>query len=85
MMQRLTEDNLADRLEHFTNNFYRQYFETKYTIRDWSLITGSGGGGATKREGGRVKFNPYKTGGGRMLKAGHKKFLGSSLCCSLKF
>ena len=28
-------------------------------LRDWSLITGRGGGGATKREGGgHVKFYP---------------------------
>ena len=30
-------------------------------LRDWSLTTG---GGATKREGGHVKFYPYKKGGG---------------------
>ena len=33
-------------------------------MTDWSLITGRGGG-ATKREGGHVKFNPYEKGGGR--------------------
>ena len=34
-------------------------------FRDWSLITGRGGGGGTKREvGGQVKFYPYKKGGG---------------------
>ena len=34
-------------------------------LRDWSLITGRGGGGATKREGGggQVKFYPHKKGG----------------------
>ena len=53
-----------------------------YTIRDWSLITGRGGG-ATKREGGHMKFYPYEKGGGgadkvlAMLKGGHKKFWGS--------
>ena len=31
-------------------------------VRDWSLIPGRGGG-ATKREGGHVKFYPYKKGG----------------------
>ena len=35
-------------------------------VRDWSLITqGQGGGGATKRQGGHVKFYPYKKGGRR--------------------
>ena len=29
-------------------------------VRDWSLITGRG---ATKREGGQVKFYPYEKGG----------------------
>ena len=33
-----------------------------FSLRDWSLITGRGG--ATKREGGHVKFYPYKKGGG---------------------
>ena len=48
---------------------------------DWSLIMGRGG--ATKREGGHVKFYPYEKrgGGGRkvlaILKGGHKKFWGS--------
>ena len=32
-------------------------------LRDWSLITGRGGG-ATKREGVQVKFYPYEKGGG---------------------
>ena len=31
-------------------------------VRDWSLITGRGGGGATKRKGGHVKFYPYEKG-----------------------
>ena len=30
-------------------------------VRDWSLITGRGG--ATKREGGHMKFYPYEKGG----------------------
>ena len=51
----------------------------KFQIRDWSLITGRGG--ATKREGGHVKFYPYEKGGAEkvlaMLKGGHKKFWGS--------
>ena len=34
-------------------------------VRDWSLITGRGG--ATKREGGHVKFYPYE-------KVGRKRF-----------
>ena len=52
-------------------------------VRDWSLITGSGGG-ATKREGGgHVKFYPYeKRGAGKSLShAGgggvHQTFWGS--------
>ena len=33
-------------------------------VRDWSLITGRGGGGATKQEGGgHVKFYPNEKGG----------------------
>ena len=36
-------------------------------VRDWSLITGRGG--ATKREGGHVRFYPYEKGG-----RGRKKF-----------
>ena len=36
---------------------------SRYPLRDWSLITGRGGGEATKREGGgHVKFYPYKKG-----------------------
>ena len=51
-------------------------------LRDWSLITGRGGGGATKREGvGHVKFYPYEKGGPEkvlaMRKGGNKKFWGS--------
>ena len=33
----------------------------QYAFRDWSLIMGRGG--ATKREGGHVKFYPYEKGG----------------------
>ena len=35
-------------------------------VRDWSLITGRGGGGAIKWEegDGQVKYYPYKKGGG---------------------
>ena len=36
-----------------------------WIIRDWSLITGRGGGGGYKTGGGgQVKFYPYKRGGG---------------------
>ena len=39
-----------------------------FPLQDWSLITGTGGGGgggvgATKREGGHMKFYPYEKGG----------------------
>ena len=49
-------------------------------MRDWSLITG--GGGATKREGGHVKFDLYKRGGGgksfsHAVGGGHNKFHAS--------
>ena len=51
-------------------------------IKDWSLITGRGGG--TKREGGPVKFYSYEKGGGRKCLShaeggggGHNKFWGS--------
>ena len=37
------------------------YFSALAMVRDWSLITGRGG--ATKREGGHVKFYPYEKGG----------------------
>ena len=46
-------------------------------LRDWSLITGRGG--ATKREGGHVKFYPYEKGGGKSFshaKRGGKKSFG---------
>ena len=52
-----------------------------YDIRDRSLITG-GGGGATKWEGGHVKFYPSKKRGGgaekvlAMLKEGGTKSFG---------
>ena len=44
------------------------------SLRDWSLITGRGGG--TKQEGGHVKFYPYEKGGRvlAMLKGGTKSF-----------
>ena len=51
-------------------------------IRDWSLITGRGGGYKTGG-GGHMKFYPYKKGGGagkvlaRLKGGGHKKFWGS--------
>ena len=49
-------------------------------IRDWSLITGEGGGGRGSKTGGgvgHVKFYPYEKGGGAekvlaMLKGGQK-------------
>ena len=45
------------------------------------LVTNYGEGGATKREGGHVKFYHYEKGGAEkvlaMLKGGHKKFWGS--------
>ena len=43
--------------------FSVKYFVHSLNKRDWSLITGKGGG-ATKREGGHVKFYPYEKGGG---------------------
>ena len=50
-------------------------------LRDWSLITGRGGG-LQKWEGAHVKFYPYEKGGRAqnvlaMLKGGHNKFWGS--------
>ena len=49
-------------------------------VRDWSLITGRGGGGLQNgRGGGHVKFYPFEKGAEKvlaMLKGGHKKFLG---------
>ena len=49
-------------------------------LRDWSLITGRGGGGLQNgRGGGHVKFYTYEKGGGAekvlaMLKGGTKSF-----------
>ena len=53
-------------------------------IWEWSLITGRGRGGATKREGGQVKFYPYEKGLGGPKSfshikgggGGHKTFWG---------
>ena len=51
------------------------------SLRDWSLITGRGGGLQNGR-GGTLSFTPTKKGGGAekvlaVLKGGHKKFWGS--------
>ena len=54
----------------------------KYFFRDWSLITGRGGGGSTKLDrgggGGHAKFYPYEKGGGNSFShaGGHTKFWG---------
>ena len=64
--------------------------EAELLVRDWSLITGRG---ATKPEGGHMKFYRYEKGGGgaaetvlAMLKGGGAhKVLGSFLSGSLKF
>ena len=49
-------------------------------IRDWSLITGKGGGGY-KMGGGACEVLPLRKGGAEkllaMLKGGHNKFWGS--------
>ena len=45
---------------------YHQHYHGFY-IRDWSLLVITGMGGATKREGGHVKFYSYE-------KEGRKKF-----------
>ena len=60
-------------------------------FRDWSLITGRGGG--TKREGGAHEVLPLRKGGTETKinhaeggGGGHNKFWGSEfLHCSLKF
>ena len=53
------------------------YISAWVWVRDWSLITGRGGGYKTEG-GGHVKFYPYEKGGAEkvlaMLKGGHKKF-----------
>ena len=51
-------------------------------VRDWSLITGMGGGGGLQnRRGGHMKFYPYEKGGGKSFGhsegGGHIKFWGS--------
>ena len=48
-------------------------------IRDWSLITGRGGGGYKTEGGGACEILPLQKGGGAeqclaMLKEGHKMF-----------
>ena len=53
--------------------------EKEFAVRDWSLITGRGGGGYKTGEGGYVKFYPYEMGGGAetvlaMLKGGTTSF-----------
>ena len=48
-------------------------------IREWSSMTGRGGGLQNGRGGGQVNFYSYKKGGGglAMLNGGHDKFWGS--------
>ena len=50
-------------------------------LRDWSLITGRGGGATTWEGGGAREVLPLRKGGAEkvvaMLKGGHKKFRGS--------
>ena len=59
------------------------------TVRDWTNYTGGGGGGATKGEGGHMKFYPYLKRGAEnvlaMLKGGHKKFRGSFYAAAWNF
>ena len=49
-------------------------------LRDWSLITGRGGGLQNGRGGGHVKFDPYEKGGAEkvlaILKGGAQQVLG---------
>ena len=62
-------------------------------LRDWSLITGRGGGGATNRTwggGGGVNFTPTKKRGGEekvlaKLKGGEKTFWGGFYAVALSF
>ena len=62
----------------------------RYGLRDWSLITGSGGGGYKMGGGGTWSFTPTKRGGGKRFSlaeggGGHNKFWGSFLHGRLKF
>ena len=61
-----------------------------FDIRDWSLITGRGGGGLQHGRGGAVKIYPYEKGGGGGGSFSHAEggaqtvlgsFLRSSLTC----
>ena len=68
----------------FTTTFGVKFdvaFNRQSALRDWSLITGRGGGGYKTGGGGHVKFYPYEKGGAgkvlAILKGGHKKFWGS--------
>ena len=59
---------------------HRTAWARSHHPREWSLITGKGG--ATKREGGQVKFNPYEMGTEKVLAmlrggGGQNKFWGS--------
>ena len=51
---------------HTTLTMLEYYGHSGLIIRDWSLITGRGGGLQNWR-GGHVKFNPYEKGGGKSL------------------
>ena len=60
MNKGVSRDTLA--LTHGLSSCGLQHYSA---IRDWSLITGRGGGGATKREGGHVKIYPHEKGVGQ--------------------
>ena len=61
-------------------NFWQTSIRGCNSLRDWSLISGRGGG-AKKREGGHVKLYPYERGGGggqgfNHAEGGYTKFWG---------
>ena len=90
LLKSVFPESILDQLRHSGESISTNSAtpESKYTfeIRDWSLITGRG---ATKREGGHVKFYLYEKGGGGvlvMLKGGgHNKFWGSFYAVAWKF
>ena len=52
-------------LVDFLGGFWVRHIDFRYIYISKGLVTnyGEGGGGATKREGGHVKFYPYEKGG----------------------
>ena len=65
-----------------SDSFTNSHFDGRGQLnkfREWSLITGRGGGGLQNGMGGHVKFYPYEKGGRRSMshsEGGAQKVLG---------